>query len=149
MALTTDHSPFTLAEKERGLHDIWQAAIGAPGIEALTPVVMSEALGGRLTLTQAVKLLCSQPAKLFNLYPHKGTLQPGADADICLYDPQGRTQIDSSQWFSKAKVTDRLYHGRATQGKVAMTLVNGVPVYADGKIVGEPGMGRFVRPQME
>jgi allantoinase len=149
MAITTDHSPFTLAEKERGLHDIWQAAIGAPGIEALTPVVMSEALGGRLTLTQAVKLLCSQPAKLFNLYPHKGTLQPGADADICLYDPQGCTQIDSSRWFSKAKVTDRLYNGRATRGKVAMTLVNGVPVYADGKIVGEPGMGRFVRPRTD
>ena len=146
-AITTDHSPFTLAEKERGMHDIWKSAIGAPGIEALTTFVMSEALDGRLNLEQAVRLICTQPAKLFNLYPHKGTLQPGADADICIYDPTGHTHIDSTQWFSKSRVTDRLYHGRATQGKVAMTLVNGSVVYDHGKIVGEAGTGHFVRPQ--
>lgn len=146
LAITTDHSPFTLAEKERGLHDIWKSAIGAPGIEALTPVVMSEALQGRFDLTRAVQLVCSQPAKLFDLYPHKGTLQPGADADICLYDPRGDTRIDSTQWFSKSKVTDRLYNGLATKGKVAMTFVNGSLVFDHGKIVGEAGTGQFVRP---
>lgn len=62
MAITTDdHSPFTLAEKERGITDIWQGAIGAPGVEALVPDMMTEALTGRITLTQAIQLLSSQP----------------------------------------------------------------------------------------
>ncbi len=146
-AITTDHSPFTLAEKERGLGDIWQAAIGAPGIEALVPFVMSEALNGRISLEQAVKFICSQPAQLFNLYPHKGCLLPGADADVLLYDPGSDGVIDSSRWLSKSKVTDRLYNGRPCRGGVHTTIVNGTIVYQAGEIVADPGVGRFVRPQ--
>ena len=147
LAVTTDHSPFTLAEKERGSADIWQSAIGAPGVEALVPFVMTEALEGRITLEHAVRLICSQPARLFGLYPHKGTLQAGADADITLYDPRSKATIDSTRWLSKASVIERVYHGRARRGHVVMTIVNGAPVFSDDRIVGAPGTGRFVRPQ--
>ena len=146
VAITTDHSPFTLAEKERGLDNIWQAAIGAPGVEALVPFVMSEALTGRISLQQAVQFICSQPARLFNLYPHKGCLLPGADADVLLYNPAGDGVIDSSRWLSKSKVTDRLYNGRPCRGGVHTTIVNGTIVFQAGQIVAEPGVGRFVRP---
>ena len=147
LAITTDHSPFTLAEKERGLDNIWNAAIGAPGVEGLVLGVMTEALTGRLTLEQAVQFICSQPARLFNLYPQKGTIQPGADADLMVYDPREAGTIDSSQWFSKAKVVDRLYNGRTHQGHVHTTIVNGEIAYEDGQIIAEAGLGRFVHPQ--
>jgi dihydroorotase-like cyclic amidohydrolase len=145
-AITTDHSPFTLAEKEVGLENIWKGAIGAPGIEALVQGVMTEALTGRLTLEQAVGLICTQPAKLFDLYPRKGVIQAGADADVLIYDPRQSGVVDSSQWFSKASAVERLYNGRSVQGHVHTTIVNGQVIFADGQIVAEPGAGTFVRP---
>ena len=146
-AITTDHSPFTLAEKERGLDDIWKGAIGSPGVEALVPGVMTEALNGRFPLETAVRLICSQPARLFNLFPDRGTLQVGAIADVVIYDPRPVGVVDSSRWFTKAKVIERLYNGRPQRGAVQTTIVNGTVVFDDGKIVAEPGSGRFVRPQ--
>jgi allantoinase len=146
-AITTDHSPFTLAEKARGLENIWQSAIGAPGVEALVPFVMTEALtGGRLALEQAIAMTSSEPARLFNLYGRKGVVQPGADADLVIYDPRGRATIDSSQWFTKSNVTERLYNGRPRQGHVDTTIVNGQIVYAAGQIVVDAAVGRFVQP---
>ncbi|MEZ4735401.1 MAG: amidohydrolase family protein [Caldilineaceae bacterium] len=147
-AITTDHSPFTLAEKERGLTNIWHSAIGAPGVEGLVTAVMTAALThGPLTLEQAVQLLCSEPARLFRLYPQKGAIQPGADADVLIYDPRESGLIDSSRWFTKAKATERLYHGRPRQGHVDTTIVNGAIVYTNSQIVGAAGAGRFVQPQ--
>jgi allantoinase len=145
-AITTDHSPFTLAEKERGLENIWEGAIGAPGIEALVPGVMTEALTGRLTPEDAVRFLATQPAQLFDLYPRKGVIQAGADADIVVYDPQEAGTVDSGRWFSKARSIERLYHGRPVQGRVHTTIVNGTVVFADGKINPDAGTGRFVQP---
>lgn len=145
-AITTDHSPFTLAEKERGLENIWEGAIGAPGIEALVPGVMTEALTGRLTPEDAVRFLATQPAQLFDLYPRKGVIQAGADADIVIYDPQEAGTVDSSRWFSKARSIERLYHGRPVQGRVHTTIVNGTVVFADNRINPDAGTGRFVHP---
>ena len=146
MAITTDHSPFTLAEKERGIADIWKGAIGAPGVEALTPGVMTEALRGRCSLEQAVQWLCSQPAELFN-FTGKGVIRAGADADIMLYDPRQAQTLDSSTWLTQARATDRLYNGRSVQGHVDTTIVNGVVVYTNGTITANAGVGTFVRPQ--
>ncbi len=147
LAITTDHSPFTLAEKERGLDNIWQGAIGSPGVEALVPGVMTEALEGRFPLETAVRLICSQPARLFNLFPERGTLQVGAIADMVIYDPRPVGVVDSSRWFTKAKVIDRLYNGRKQRGAVRTTLVNGAVVFHAGQIVTDPGSGRFMQPQ--
>ncbi len=145
LAITTDHSPFTLAEKERGLENIWQGAIGAPGVEALVPGVLTEALRGHITLEQAVDWLCTKPAALFN-FPGKGSIQVGADADLALYDPAPAGAIDSEQWLTKAKATNRLYEGRSVQGVVKTTIVNGQVVFHGGAIVSPGGTGRFVRP---
>ena len=147
VAITTDHSPFTLPEKEAGMENIWQGAIGAPGIEALVQGVLTEALTGRLTLEQAVRFICTQPAQLFDLYPRKGVIQAGADADVLIYDPRQSGVVDSSRWFSKASAIERLYNGRTVQGHVHTTIVNGQVIYADGQIVAEPGTGTFVRPE--
>ena len=145
LAITTDHSPFTLAEKERGIENIWQGAIGAPGVEALVSGVLTEALRGHITLEQAVGWLCSKPAALFN-FPGKGHIQVGADADLVLYDPAPTYLLDSAHWLTKAKAINRLYQGRAVQGAVKTTIVNGQIVFDQGQIVIDRGHGRFVRP---
>lgn len=145
MAITTDHSPFTLAEKERGLEDIWQSAIGAPGIEALVPGVMTEALNGRITLEQAVQLLVAQPAQLFG-FSQKGIVQAGYDADLTLYDPQHAHTVDSNAWLTKARDINKLYQGRTVQGKIAQTIINGQVVFDGTQITADAGVGRFVRP---
>jgi dihydroorotase-like cyclic amidohydrolase len=145
-AITTDHSPFTLAEKERGVADIWQGAIGAPGVEALLPSVMTEALTERFSLDMAVRLLSTQPAQLFGLFPERGVLRVGAIADLTIYDPRPHGVIDANRWFTKAKEIARLYHGRSQRGVVRTTLVNGQVVFDAGQIVAEPGSGRFIQP---
>lgn len=149
LAVTTDHSPFTLPEKERGLDNIWAGAIGAPGVELLVPFVLSEALRGRYSLPQAVRLICSQPARLFGLYPRKGAVRPGADADLLLYAPGGDSVLDTSRWHTKAREIGRVYDGTPLRGHVAATIVNGAVVFQDGQVVGEPGTGNFVRPLPE
>lgn len=146
MAITTDHSPFTLAEKERGVGDIWKGAIGSPGVEALVPGVMTEALDGRFPLETAIALISTQPAQLFDLFPERGSLQVGAIADVVIYDPAPVGVVDSSRWFTKAKVIERLYNGRRQRGAVRTTIVNGTVVFDGARIVAEPGTGRFVRP---
>lgn len=145
-AITTDHSPYTLEEKERGWDDIWRGAIGAPGVELLVPFVLSRALEGSIDLADAVRWLCSQPARLFRLYPRKGVVRPGADADLTLYDPRPTGVVDSARWLTKARAIGRAYDGIPVRGAVHATLVNGALVYEAGQIVGEPGLGRFVRP---
>lgn len=146
MAIASDHSPFTLEEKERGVVDIWKGAIGLPGIEALLPMIMTEAIDGRFSLQMAVRLLCSQPARLFNLYPQRGTLQVGAAADVVIYSPGAEGVVNSKLWITKARAIDRLYDGRRQLGAVRTTIVNGAVVYDNGRIVAEPGGGRFLRP---
>lgn len=147
MAVTTDHSPFTVEEKERTRDDIWKTPPGAPGVEELVLGMMDAALGGRLTVEQAVQLISTNGAKRFGLYPHKGVIMAGADADLILYNPHTTTTITQDMLFSKAKACDKLYEGMTFQGKVARTIVGGRTVFRDGEVVGERGWGKFVRPQ--
>ena len=145
-AVTTDHSPFLVEEKERARTDIWATPAGHPGVEELVPFIMTEALCGRLTVERAVELVSTNGAKLFDLYPQKGVIAPGADADLAVYDPRPQVTIDRSRLFTNARACDYLYHGMTMQGQVAATVVNGKVVFRGGEIVGRPGDGRFVRP---
>ncbi len=144
--VASDHSPFSLPEKEKGQLDIRLAPPGVPGVEILYPFVLDLALGGRLTLARAVELVSTIPAKMYDLFPQKGTLQVGAQADIVLFDPEARVVVDRDRWFSKAAPSERLYSGRRFQGRIEQTLVRGRTVFRHGEIIGEAGGGRFVRP---
>jgi allantoinase len=146
MAVTTDHSPFTVEEKERARTDIWRTPPGAPGVEELLLGMMDAALTGRLSVEQAVRLISTNGAKRFGIYPQKGAILVGADADLALFDPRQKTVIAPDMLFSKAKACDKLYEGQTFQGRVRRTMVNGRTVFLDGVVVGEPGWGKFVRP---
>lgn len=149
MAVTTDHSPFTMEEKERSRSDIWRTPPGAPGVEELVLGVMDAALKGKLTIEHAVSLISTNGAKRFGIYPRKGVIAAGADADIVIYDPRETTTISEDMLFSKARACDKLYEGMTFQGKVRRTIVGGRTVFEDGKIVGEAGWGKFVRPEVQ
>lgn len=146
MAVTTDHSPFTAEEKERARTDIWRTPPGAPGVEELVLGMMDAALTGRIELEKAVRLISTNGAKRYGIYPQKGTIAIGSDADITLYDPHQTTTISQDMLFSKAKACDKLYEGRTFQGRVQRTIVNGRTVFLNGQVTGERGWGKFVRP---
>jgi allantoinase len=146
MAVTTDHSPFTVEEKERARTDIWRTPPGAPGVEELVLGMMDAALKGRLPAEQAVQLISTNGAKRFGIYPQKGVIAVGSDADLVIYDPLDSTTIHPDMLFSKARDCDKLYEGMTFRGKIRRTLVNGRTVFADGEVVGERGWGQFVRP---
>ncbi|MGB0386294.1 MAG: dihydroorotase [Ardenticatenaceae bacterium] len=144
--VTTDHSPYRHPEKEVGWHDFWRCPSGAPGVQMLLPMMISAALQGRLTLNQAVRCIASQPARLFGLAPQKGTLQPGSDADICLYDPRPELVMTHDRMVSQARDVDKLYLGMKMQGQVLYTLVRGQIAFAHGNVLAQAGSGQFVRP---
>lgn len=146
--VVTDHSPFRPAEKEVGWDDIWAAVSGCPGVEMLVPVMLNAALQGQIDLPKAVDLISSAPARLYHLYPHKGRIAAGSDADITLFDPTPSVWVDSSKWFTRARDCDRLYSGMQMRGQVVTTVVNGQICFANGEVRNSPGDGRFVRPAL-
>lgn len=146
ISVTTDHSPFTVEEKERARADIWAAPPGAPGVEFLVPMMLDAAARGLVTLEQAVALISSNGAKRFGIYGRKGLIAKGADADLTLVDLQAKTVVDRAREFSQSRNTDYFFHGKTFQGRVVRTIVNGKTVFLDGEVLGKPGDGRFVRP---
>jgi dihydropyrimidinase len=91
------------------------------------------------------QVMSQNPARTFGL-PGKGTLRPGTDADIVIFDPNAHDTISTNKNASKADYS--IYEGRTVQGKVEKTLVRGSVVAADGEIAGEPGYGEFIKREL-
>lgn len=145
--IASDHSPFAAAEKEETWGDLRTSPPGIANIDVFYPLVLDMALRGRFSLAEAVQLVSARPAAMYGLAPHKGVIQVGADGDLVLFDPQGTTVVDRQQWQSNAADCDRLFSGMTLRGRLRQTLVGGEVVYRDGKVVGQRGGGRFVRPR--
>ena len=138
--VASDHAPHTLPEKQGS---IWEAASGAPGVELLLPLMLNEAARGRCSLADVVRWLCTGPARTFGLYPRKGNLAVGADADITVVDMGRRWTVRASQLRSMARYTP--FDGWELTGVPVYTIVGGRLVFDDGRLVGPPA-GRWVRP---
>ncbi len=145
--IATDHAPFTAAEKEATWGRMLDAPPGHPGVEALVPLLLTWGLEGRFPLERVVELMASNAACSFGLYPHKGVLRLGSDADICVYDPRTATTLEGGSWRTKGAEASRLYQGVPVQGSVHATIVGGQVVYQDGAVVGRPGSGAWLRPR--
>jgi len=141
----SDHSPCPAADKEKGEHDIWQAWGGVAGIQATLPVLLTDGVHGRgLTLERLAYLTSTAPAQLFGLFPRKGAIAVGADADFAIVDPEKQWTFRSSDLETRSGVS--AYLGREFTGKVVRTLVRGRTVFVDGRVTGESGWGKLVRP---
>ncbi len=140
----SDHSPCTWAEKAPGMDDIWKAWGGISGIQSMLPALLSEGVHKRgLPLQQLVRLTSSNPARIFGLYPQKGALLPGSDADLAVVDLDREFTLRTEDLFYRNKHS--AYAGRTFKGQVVRTLVRGVTVFQDGKITARPGHGRLLR----
>jgi dihydropyrimidinase len=98
---------------------------------------------GRITLNRMVELLCTAPARLFGLYPRKGTIAVGADADLVVFDPRKRHLITAAAQQSRTDYN--LYEGTEVVGDVETVLLRGNVIVDGGEVVGQPGSGRFIR----
>jgi len=102
---------------------------------------------GRLSIQKLVELMCENPARRFGVYPKKGTIQVGSDADIVLVDMKTEKKITWEQMFTKGKATARLYEDREVQGLPVMTMVRGKIIMKKHEMSEDIfGWGRFVRP---
>jgi allantoinase len=144
--VASDHSPCPAADKKKGEHDIWQAWGGIAGIQATLPVLLTGGVHARgLSLERVADLTATAPARLFGLYPRKGAIAIGADADFALVDAQRTWTFGPEQLHTRSGISP--YLGRAFRGAVTRTIVRGHSVFADGEVVGEPGWGKLVRPE--
>jgi dihydropyrimidinase len=143
--ISTDHCPFCMKEqKELGRNDFSKIPNGAPGIETRMSLVYD---GGvrekRITLNRFVELTSTSPAKIFGLFPRKGTIAPGSDADIVVFDPDRTITLSAASLHMKVDYNP--YEGRKVTGATDTVLSRGRLVIEDGKFVGRPGAGTFLK----
>ncbi|MFN8062392.1 MAG: dihydropyrimidinase [Vicinamibacterales bacterium] len=146
-AIATDHCPFCMKEqKEMGHGDFSKIPNGAPGIETRMSLVYDGGVRpGRISLNRFVELTSTSPAKIFGLFPRKGTIAPGSDADIVVFDPT-RT-VTLSARTHHMKVDYNPYEGRQVTGVAETVLSRGRLIIKDGLFVGRVGAGTFLRRQ--
>ncbi|GAB2575417.1 dihydroorotase [Microlunatus antarcticus] len=141
--MSSDHAPSTLEQKADG--DIWSVHFGLPGLDSTMAVLLDAAARGHLAYEDVVRVYSEAPAKTYGLWPRKGRLAPGADADLVLVDPRARRTLRNADVLSKAGWTP--FDGREVTGRVVSTYLRGRLVAADGRPVGEragtflPGAG--------
>lgn len=141
--VASDHAPGTREEKEVGWSDIWEAWGGVPGVETMLPLMLSEGVSkGRITIERLCQVLSTSPAKIFGLYPRKGAVAIGSDADLVLVDPKLEKKVKGDDLHSKCGWTP--YEGVIFKGWPVLTMVRGEVVMEDGQVIGKPGHGRFV-----
>ncbi len=140
----SDHSPSTLSQKSPGGGSFWDAWGGVQGVQTMLPALFSEGVLKRgLPLTRLVELLSTNPARLFGLYPRKGAIRVGSDADLVLFDPDRKWTVTPETLHHRNKHTP--YRGMTFTGSVTLTLSRGAVVFEDGRVIGEQGRGRPVR----
>jgi len=143
-AISTDHCSFLWdGQKSMGKDDFSKIPNGGPGLENRLHMIHHFGVGlGRITLNRMVELLATNPAKLFGLYPRKGTIAPGSDADLVIFDPTKTKTITVADQRSKSDYN--LYEGTTVTGDVETVLVRGTVVVDEGELRVEPGFGQFV-----
>jgi dihydroorotase len=139
--IATDHAPHSPDEKTR--NDIWTVDCGFPGVETQMPIMLTEAAAGRYSVSDYVRWSAANPAKIWGLYPRKGVIQPGSDADIAIVDLDREWSIEDAKLQSRSKITP--WNGRRVKGLPLHTLVRGRFVMKDRTLMpGARGWGRSV-----
>ncbi|MEU3400416.1 dihydropyrimidinase [Streptomyces filamentosus] len=141
--VSTDHCPFCfVGQKELGRGDFSKIPNGLPGVENRMDLLHQAVVDGHISRRRWIEIACATPARMFGLYPQKGTIAPGADADIVIYDPHA-TQVLSAETHHM-NVDYSAYEGRTVTGQVETVLSRGELVVDQRKYVGRAGHGVFV-----
>jgi dihydroorotase len=140
--IDSDHAPHTLEEIQVQDDDAWSAAMGSPQYDWQYSITLTDVAQGRLSLRRAVELLCEAPARLLGIFPAKGALLPGADADLVLVDPRETHVLTDDNLQTKVGWTP--YLGREVTGVVKLTMLRGTVIAKDREVLGEAGYGRYI-----
>jgi dihydropyrimidinase len=143
--VSSDHCPFCfVGQKDMGMDDFRKIPNGGPGIEHRIPLLYGHGVrDGRLSLELFVDLVATAPAKLFGLYPRKGTIQVGSDADIVVLNPDGETRISAQTQHQKLDYTP--YEGWTIPGRIERVYSRGELIIQGDQLLAKPGRGGFLR----
>ncbi|MEV7084785.1 dihydropyrimidinase [Streptomyces sp. NPDC093085] len=141
--VSTDHCPFCFTgQKELGRGDFSKIPNGLPGVENRMDLLHQAVVEGRISRRRWIDLACAAPARMFGLYPQKGTIAPGADADLVVYDPEAEQVISAATHHMNVDYS--AYEGKRVRGRVETVLSRGVPVIDSRTYVGSPGHGTYL-----
>jgi dihydropyrimidinase len=141
--LGSDHAPWLLRDKLDESQDVTTARQGVADLETMLPMLFSAGVrAGRISLARFVSLTATNPARLFGLYPRKGTIAVGSDADLLVLDPQLRRTVDGSAMQSRAGYS--AYDGREVWGWPRFTISRGEVVLENGQVLARPGRGQWL-----
>ena len=145
--VSTDHCPFCFkGQKELGLGDFSKIPNGLPSVEHRMDLLHTGVLEGHISRRRWVELACATPARMFGLYPRKGTIATGADADIVIYDPNGHTSIGMGEGRSHHMNMDySAWEGWEIDGHVDVVLSRGTVIKDESGYVGSKSHGQFVK----
>jgi len=139
--ISTDHCSFNLQQKSAS--DFSKVPSGLPGVETLLPLIYTHGvLKKRITINNLVEVLCENPAKIYGLYPGKGTVSTGSDADIVIFDPKKEVTIDHKNLHMNVDWSP--YQGWKLKGYPIYTILRGNIIYKYGKFYGEKRLGKFI-----
>jgi len=143
--VATDHAPFDFkGQKDLGRDDLKKIPNGIPAIEDRVNLLYTYGVKrDRITLNRMVELLSTAPAKLFDLFPRKGTIAPGSDADLVIYDPDYRGVISAESHHMNMDYS--AFEGMAIEGRPSLVTVRGKVSAKDGEFVGTPGWGELLK----
>jgi dihydropyrimidinase len=140
--VSTDHCPFCFSgQKEMGRGDFSKIPNGMPGVESRMDLLHQAVVDGNISRRRWIELACATPARMFGLYPRKGTIAPGADADIVIYDPNAEQVLSAETHHMNVDYSP--YEGRRITGQVETVLSRGELVIDGRSYVGRPGHGRY------
>jgi dihydropyrimidinase len=150
--VSTDHCPFCMKEgfmglpkqKELGKGDFSKIPNGAPGVETRMALLFDGGVTqGRITASRWVELTATAPAKIMGLFPRKGTIAIGSDADVVVWDPKATQTLSAKTHHMRVDYNP--YEGRKVKGKPTVVLSRGEVIVQDGKFLGKKGRGRFLK----
>ncbi|HSA52316.1 MAG TPA: dihydropyrimidinase [Yinghuangia sp.] len=141
--VSTDHCPFCFAgQKDLGRDDFSRIPNGLPGVENRMDLLHQAVLDGHISRRRWIELACATPARMFGLYPRKGTLAPGSDADLVIYDPAAEQTVSAATHHMNVDYS--AYEGRKLTGRAETVLSRGTVVVTGGRYVGPAGHGTFL-----
>ena len=144
--VASDHASFSYKEKIQGKKNFINAPPGAPSGEIMLPLMLNAVSKKRITLDKLVKTMSTNPAKRFNLFPKKGIIKKGSDADLVILDMKETWEVNKNNLVSKGKRCAHLYYGDKIKGNIKTTIVNGKVAYDGNKFYKYNDMNLFVKP---
>jgi len=140
--IATDHAPYGKDRKEAGLDDIFEAPNGMPGLETYLPLLLNGVNEGWLSLNRLAAISAEIPARIYGIYPKKGVIQPGADADMVFVDLEKEVTITNDDQITACGWTP--YDGMNVKGWMTRSIIRGEVVLEDDRVLSRKGLGRFV-----